>query len=152
MGDFIDLDICAVWEAELVPSPTEEVSVHVAGNSRQVKAVLDRDSIRWQNIDGPQSLMIAWKKSIATSSHFRQESIGFLRRRSQSSLPPRWNAMAHPDSEDDDLAEDLEEDGIAFDQTTVHNVEWTDSDDVNLDAAHLDTFLHVVGDSKEREL
>ena len=58
----MDLDTCAVREVELVPSPTEEVSVHVAGNSRQVKPVLDRDSIKWQNIDGPRSLMIAWKK------------------------------------------------------------------------------------------
>ena len=74
----MDLDTCAVREAELVPSPTEEVSVYVTGNSRQVKPVLDRDSIRWQNIDGPQSLMIAWKKLIGTSSRFRQESIDFL--------------------------------------------------------------------------
>ena len=67
LGDFMDLDTCAVREAELVPSPTEKVSVYVAGNSRQVKPVLDRDSIKWQNIDGPRSLMIAWKKLIATS-------------------------------------------------------------------------------------
>ena len=78
LGDFMDLDTCTIWEAELVPSPTEEVSVHVAGNSPQVKHVFDRDSIRWQNIDGPRSLMIAWKKLIATSSRFRPKSIDFL--------------------------------------------------------------------------
>ena len=60
--------------------------------------------------------------------------------------------MAHPDSENDDLAEDVEEDDTTFDQTAVHNVEWTDSDDVNLDATRLDTFLHAVDDSGEREL
>ena len=59
LGDFMDLDTCAIREAELVPSPMEEVSVHVAGNSRQVKPVLDWDSIKWQNINGSQSLMIA---------------------------------------------------------------------------------------------
>ena len=53
LGDFMDLDTCAVQEAELAPSPTEEVLVHVAGNSRQVKPVLHRDSIRWQKIGGP---------------------------------------------------------------------------------------------------
>ena len=59
LGDFMDLDTCAIGKAEMVPSPTEEVSVHVASNSRQVKPVLDQDSIKWQNIDGQQSLMIA---------------------------------------------------------------------------------------------
>ena len=95
--------------------------------------------------------MIAWKKLIATSSCFTQESIDFLQRRIQSSRLPCWNAVAHLDSENDDLVEDLEEDDIAFDQTVVHNVEWTNSDDVNLDAAHLVTFLHVVDDSGGRE-
>ena len=60
--------------------------------------------------------------------------------------------MAHSDSEDDDLAEDLENVDTAFDQDVVHNLEWTDSDDVNMDAVHLDTFLHAVDDSREREL
>ena len=59
--------------------------------------------------------------------------------------------MAHPDSEDHDLAEDLGEDDIGFDQIAVHNVEWTDSDDANLDATHLDTFLHAVDDLGEQE-
>ena len=53
LGDFMDLDTCAVQKTELVLSPTEEVSVYVASNSCQVKPVLDRDSIRWQIIDGP---------------------------------------------------------------------------------------------------
>ena len=34
LGDFMDLDTCAIRKAELVPSPMEEVSVYVAGNSR----------------------------------------------------------------------------------------------------------------------
>ena len=59
--------------------------------------------------------------------------------------------MAHPDSENDDLAEDLEEDDMTFDQTVVHNVEWTNSDDVSLDVGHLDTFLHAVDDSGGQE-
>ena len=42
-----------------------------------------------------------------------------MRRRSQSSRPPRWNAVAHPNSEDDDLAEDLEEADTTVDQATV---------------------------------
>ena len=60
--------------------------------------------------------------------------------------------MAHPDSEEEDLTEDLEVADTAFDQATVHNLEWTYSDDVNLDATHLDTFLHAVDDFGEREL
>ena len=63
----MDLDSTTLHGAEVSSYPIEEMSVNAVGTSRQHKPVLDQDAIRWQNIDGPRSLMIAWKKLISTS-------------------------------------------------------------------------------------
>ena len=141
LGDFMDLDSCAVHETEVVCSPSEEVSVNAVGNSRQHKLVLDRDSIKWQNIDGPQSLMIAWKKLIATSARFRQESKDFLCCQSLSMVQRLWNAVAHTEDNEDSFSENLDNVDSSFTHAAANNVDWTDDEEVNLDAAHVDTFL-----------
>ena len=87
--------------------------------------------------------MIAWKKLIASSTRFRQESQNFLCRHSSSSQHSHWNAVLHTDGSEEDFAEDFEESGTSYDQATAHNVEWTDFDEANLDAAHFDTFTHT---------
>ena len=44
------------------------------------RPVLRGDTINFQNIDGPRSLMTAWKKLVSTSPAFRREANDFLSR------------------------------------------------------------------------
>ena len=83
LGDFMDLDTCVVNKVGAFAETLESLIVHAIVNSRQLKPMLDWDSIKWQNIDGPRSLMVAQKKLIATSSQFRKESQTFLRHQLQ---------------------------------------------------------------------
>ena len=79
MGDFMDLDTCTLREVEVASNQSEPEEINTGGSSRQLKPILDWDSIRWLNIHGPRSLMIVWKQLVATSSRLRQESQDFLR-------------------------------------------------------------------------
>ena len=45
------------------------------------RPVLRGDTINFQNIDGPRSLMTAWKKLVSTSPTFRREANEFLARK-----------------------------------------------------------------------
>ena len=50
------------------------------GESRSRRPVLRGNTINFQNIDGPRSLMTAWKKLVATLSSLRREASDFLSR------------------------------------------------------------------------
>ena len=101
LGDFMDLDTCAITTDDVSEITEETTKVNAVGNLHQSKPVLDRDSIKWHNIDGPRSLMVAWKKLVGTSSRFRQESQEFLRRRSQFSHTYSRNAVVQEDSKEE---------------------------------------------------
>ena len=83
--------------------------------------------------------MISWKKLVATSSRFRQESQDFLQRCSPQALFARWNARAEAE-EDDELEEDWEK----LDTSDCHGVgqdaTWMESEDLSLEAADLSVF------------
>ena len=55
----MDLDSCVLQGVHVEDQHLELEEVNALGNPRQMKPVLDRESIRWRNIDGPRSLMIA---------------------------------------------------------------------------------------------
>ena len=139
LGDFMDLDSCAIREAESQKGSPAIEEINVAGSLCQLKPVLDRDSIKWRNIDGPRSLMIAWKKLVATSSRFRQESQDFLRRRSPQAPFARWNARAEAE-EDDELEEDWEKLDTSDCHGVGQNATWMESEDLRLEAADLSVF------------
>ena len=86
--------------------------------------------------------MIAWKRLVATLSHFHQESQDFLRCRSPQSQQHRRNAVLNTDDDADDLVEDSEGDAGFYDHPVSHNIEWTDVNDLNLDAAHVNAFIN----------
>lgn len=67
------------------------------------RPVLQQDKIVWQNIDGPRSLMTAWKKLISTSVVFRQESQQYLRGRSGQ----RRSTFQQLDASPNDFSEDI---------------------------------------------
>ena len=58
------------------PAPLIETDLVSQGRSRH--PVLQGDAIVWRNIDGPRSLMTAWKKLVTTSAFFGRESSDFL--------------------------------------------------------------------------
>ena len=69
----MDLDACALSR---VAASDHSVSPggNAVDNSCHSRPVLDRDPIRWLNIDGPWSLTVAWKKLVSMSVQFKQES------------------------------------------------------------------------------
>ena len=101
------------------------MSTNAVGNSRQHKPALDRDAIRWQTIDGPRSLMIAWKKLIATSARFRQESKDYLQHQTSSKIQRRWNVVAYAKDGNDEGSEEEQDDEASPERFATHNVEWT---------------------------
>ena len=50
------------------------------GDGRFQRPVLRGDTINFRNIDGPRSLMTAWKKLVTTSPTLRRESETYLSR------------------------------------------------------------------------
>ena len=52
-----------------------------------------------------------------------------------------WNVVTHTEDNEDDLPEDLENIDFSFAQAASNNVSWTDDEEVNVDAAHNNTFL-----------
>ena len=84
LGDFMDIDqvVCAT-RTELA-NPEVPVTLEDAmplGEGRTRRPVLRGDTIIWKNVDGPRSLMTAWKKLVSTSSLFQREARDFLRSR-----------------------------------------------------------------------
>ena len=67
-GDFMDLDTCVVNEVGTVDETMASPTMYVVTNPHYSKPVLDWDSIKWHETDGPRSLMVARKKLIATLS------------------------------------------------------------------------------------
>ena len=53
LGDFIDLDSCVLNGVVASEDDSESLGVNAMDHTRHSKAVLDRDSIQWRNIDGP---------------------------------------------------------------------------------------------------
>ena len=52
---------------------------YLLGEGRSRRPVLRGNAINFHNIDGPQSLMTAWKKLVSTSANFCRESNEHLR-------------------------------------------------------------------------
>lgn len=136
LGDFMDLDSCAVHGVSPSGDP-EPPAAHAMDQARHPRPVLDRDLIRWQNIDGPRSLMVAWKKLISTSSRFQQESREFLQRRPGYShqrhrgaiLESLDQAMDGPQA-DDDFGDD-------DDPIDTHDISFAEWEDVEADPSQL---------------
>ena len=104
----MDLDSYVVWEVETPKGSQEIEEINVAESSRELKSVLNRDSIIWSSIDGLRSLMIAWKKLVTTSSRFCEQSQDFLQKRSPQAPFTRWNARAEAEDEEEELEDDWE--------------------------------------------
>ena len=83
LGDYMDLDKVACIastgskESDVMVDPEDAF----LGEGRSRRPVLRGDTIQWRNIDGPRSLMTAWKKLIGTSTFFHWESSDYLRSR-----------------------------------------------------------------------
>ena len=61
----------------VVNDPLEDYVLR-QGDGRYKRPVLRGDTIHFQNIDGPRSLMTAWKKLVSTSPSLRREAQDFL--------------------------------------------------------------------------
>ena len=55
----MDLDTCALNGVATLEEEVESPEVNAMENPRAAKPMLNRDSIRWRNIDAPRSLMVA---------------------------------------------------------------------------------------------
>ena len=58
LGDFMDLNSCALNGTVASYDDLESLMVNTMNHTCYSKAVLDQDSIQWQNIDVPRSLMV----------------------------------------------------------------------------------------------
>ena len=137
LGDFMDLDTCALTADAAPITPSESLTVNAVANPRQAKPVLDRDSIKWHNIDGPRSLMVAWKKLITTSSRFRQEAQDFLRHRPRFSSGYSRNAAVHFESDVEDTWDPDDGSELSAGPYDSTEVAFAGDDSLNLDAANL---------------
>ena len=83
IGDYMDLDQAACIASTESKESDIEVDLEEAflGEGRSHHPVLRGDTIQWRNIDGPRSLMTAWKKFVGTSTFFRWESSDYLQNR-----------------------------------------------------------------------
>jgi hypothetical protein len=65
------------------PVPPDDWAVDFGfrqGEGRSRRPVLQGDTINFKNIDGPRSLMTAWKKLVSTSPSLRREASDFISR------------------------------------------------------------------------
>ena len=84
---------------------------------------------------------------MATSSWFRQESQDFLWRHALQSQFPRKNATLDAKVDTDDWQADWDEQETSDNHFAGSNIEWTETDDLNLEALDLSVFSDpVVGE------
>lgn len=99
------------------------------GDGRFQRPVLRGDTIQFKNIDGPRSLMTAWKKLVSTSASLRRESELYLSRGQQH----RGRGLREHEADNrDDFCETalLEDWGVGHRPDAFHhsNDDWTFDD------------------------
>lgn len=103
LEDYMDIDGIRMSMMDTVEgmgeiSEVEATSCNKMGSFR--RNVLQGDKILFKNIDGPRSLMTAWKKLITTSSQYRDESRQFLQRQQQNWFSASDSKIQSADNEE----------------------------------------------------
>ena len=78
LADPMDIDCVRRNEGENVDPWAELEEGCVVGEGRLRRPVLRGNAINFRNIDGPRSLMVAWKKLVGTSGSYRREAQQYL--------------------------------------------------------------------------
>lgn len=79
LGDYMDIDGVRMASAELgVESVAAGSAEEQLRYGFQGKRILDGNKILFQNIDGPKTLMIAWRKLVSTGEGYRREAARYL--------------------------------------------------------------------------
>ena len=79
----------------------------IAAEDKKFKPIFNGRKINFENISGPKTLMVAWKKLISQSSNFRKESEVFLKTNKARAEGTSSN-LFHVEDEEEDIVGDAE--------------------------------------------